>query len=161
MKKLLTIIMAALLLTACGNTEKEVELKKAQDELAKAKEDTKRIEEITGSTEDTGISAQDIAELLAEEALGEGDSITNVEIADGEIKAVIEISDDAVISDKSLSAESVYSRAGDALLELAGWDVLTIEFSDVGTISMNRNEKETNEYGMDYFPLEKIVGQLE
>lgn len=179
MNRLLIILLGAMLLVGCGDNAYEKELKEAKKVLEESKADSERLEEISKQIDETsdlitevqeemgieedpvGISAEEVAELLAYEALSEGDSITNVEIYDGEIKAVIEISDDAIISDKSLLAESIYSRAGDALLELEGWDVLTVEFVDVGEVSMQRNEKESNEYGMDYFPLEKIIGQLE
>jgi hypothetical protein len=36
---------------------------------------------------------------------------------------------------------------------------LTIEFSGIGEVSMNRSEKETNDYG-DYFPTIEIENQL-
>jgi len=159
--------MCILALSACGDNEYEKELKEAEKGLEESKAESERISEQIGVTEDDpvdesiSISAEEVAELIAHEALGEGGTITDVIIYDGEIKAVIEISDDAIISDKSLLAESIYSRAGDTLLEHGGWEVLTVEFVDVGEVSMQRNEKESNEYGMDYFPLEKIIGQLE
>lgn len=184
MKRLLIILLGAMLLVACGadneyeqqRKEAEKQLEESKAELEKVKEVSKQIDETSDllkelqkemgieedpTDESIGITAAEVAELIAYEALGEGDSITNVEIYDGEIKMVIEISDDAIISDKSLLAETIYSRAGDALLEHEGWEVLTVEFVDVGEVSMLRDEKDTNEYGMDYFPLEKIIGQLE
>lgn len=169
MKKILILMMATLFLSACGDSAAEKELKEAEKRLEEAQKDTERLEDISEEMgisvdepvdESIDLSAEEVAELIAYEALGEGDIITDVIIRDGEIKAVIEISDDAVISDKSILAESVYSSAGDSLLEYDDWEVLTIEFVGVGEVSMNRDEKETNEFG-DYFPLEKIIGQLE
>lgn len=173
MKKLFMVIAAALFLTACNNSAE----KENKDEEELAKEDTERLEEtskqsdetsdvIDDTKEETGIDEESITndqagELLEQEALGEGDVLTELNIKDDEIIAVIEIADNDIIDDKILLAETIYSRAGDVLLEYAGWEVLTIKFIDVGEVSMQRNEKETNEYGMDYFPLEKIGEQLD
>ena len=44
-----------------------------------------------------------------------------------------------------------YSQLSDELLNHEGWQVLTVTYPGAGTISMNRNEKETNKFG-DYFP---------
>lgn len=54
---------------------------------------------------------------------------------------------------------SSYQGASDALLTVEGWNTLTIDFVDVGTISMNKSEKESNEYG-DYFPVASITEKL-
>ncbi len=128
-------------------------------------EDTE-VDEIDGpdeieDSESNELNEQDLKNELEYGALGEGDSITNFNIEDGEIKVTINIADSDIFDDKSLLAESVYSAAGDVLLEHEGWEVLTIEFIDIGNISLHINEKETNEYDMDYFPLEKIIGQLD
>ncbi|MGE7545054.1 hypothetical protein [Sporosarcina newyorkensis] len=160
MKKLLMLMLAAGLLAACSDKENtyEDEQKQAEEDLEKAKEDTKRLEGLTDQigVENDNIDEDKAKELLEYEALGEGDTLTDIVVQDDEIKVSIEIADD-VLDDKSISAETIYSRAGDALLDQEGWEVLTIDFFDVGTISMQRSEKETNEYGMDYFPVEKIV----
>ena len=56
-------------------------------------------------------------------------------------------------------AVNIYSQLSDELLYHEGWEVLTIIHPNIGTISMNRNEKETNEYG-DYFPTMEIENSL-
>lgn len=52
-----------------------------------------------------------------------------------------------------------YSQLSDELLNHEGWEILTISYTNIGTISMNRIEKETNEFG-DYFPTMKIEERL-
>lgn len=52
-----------------------------------------------------------------------------------------------------------YTSLSHELLNHEGWEILTITYSNIGTISMNRNEKETNEYG-DYFPTMEIEKRL-
>ncbi|WP_162785175.1 hypothetical protein [Bacillus sp. P14.5] len=52
-----------------------------------------------------------------------------------------------------------YSQLSDELLYYEGWGVLTVTFPGVGTVSMNRMEKETNDYG-DYFPMATIEERL-
>ena len=56
-------------------------------------------------------------------------------------------------------AESRYSSIGDGLLEVNGWEKLTINFVGVGEISINRDEVETNDVG-SFFPTAKIMEQL-
>ena len=177
MKRLLIIFMAAMFLVACGadneyekqRKEAEKQLEESEAELERVKEVSKQIDETSDligevqeemGIEDDSVDVDELDEseaidLLEYEALGEGDTLTDIVVENGEIKAVIEMADA-----DSIFAEVIYSSAGDALLEHEGWDVLTIDFIDVGEISMNRNEKETNEYGMDHFPLEKIIGKL-
>jgi hypothetical protein len=52
-----------------------------------------------------------------------------------------------------------FSQLSDELLNHEGWQILTVTYANVGSISMNRNEKETNEYG-DYFPTLEIEERL-
>ncbi|GGN66853.1 hypothetical protein GCM10007971_37190 [Oceanobacillus indicireducens] len=73
----------------------------------------------------------------------------------------MELYNSDTIEDKTLLAESLYSSVGDVMFLYEGWEIFTVEFVGLGKISLHRYEKETNEYGMDYFPLEKIIGQLD
>ena len=174
MKRLLIILMATMLLVACGadneyekqRKEAEKQLEESEAELERVKEVSKQIDETSDSLkelqkevgiedEEEPITSDQARELLEYDALGQGDILTDIVVVNGEVKAIIEMADA-----DSIFAEVIYSSAGDALLEHEGWDVLTIDFIDVGEISMHRDEKETNEYGMDHFPLEKIIGQL-
>lgn len=188
MKKILsvTLLSFVLILSACGSgADKEYtdQLKQAEKNLEKTLEDSKRLEEISNQIDETsdlieevqdemgiedelvddvdGLSESEARELIEYEALGQDDTLTDIVIENGEVKAIIEIADHDIFDDKSLLAESMYASAGDAFLEYDGWDVLTIEFIDVGKVSMHRSEKEANEYGLYYFPLEKIIDQLE
>lgn len=52
-----------------------------------------------------------------------------------------------------------YSQLADELLKHEGWQTLTVTYANVGSVSMNRNEKETNEIG-DYFPTLKIEERM-
>jgi len=106
------------------------------------------------------LDESEVTELLEYSALGEGDSISSLTIEGREVNVVVEIADNDIFDDKSILAETVYSRAGDELLEYDEWEVLTIEFVDVGTVSLHKDERETNEYDKDYFPTEKIIEQL-
>jgi len=54
----------------------------------------------------------------------------------------------------------MYSQASDALLEVEGWKTLAIEYVDIGTVSMNISEKQSNELGMYYFPVAIITEKL-
>lgn len=175
MKRLLLLISTLVLLVGCGENEYEKDLREAKIRLEEAKEDTKRLEEVSKEIDKTSdsikevqeemgieneLNESEIKELLEYAALGEGDIITDLVIEDEEVKVTIEIADSDIFDDKSLLAETVYSRAGEELLELDDWEVLTIEFVDIGNVSINRSETESNEFG-EYFPLEKIIEQLD
>lgn len=90
-------------------------------------------------------------------ALTEEDKLTELSIKNNEIKAVIELGE-SELPPKEI-ALSVYSSAADELLMYEGWEVLTVEFKDVGIISMDKSFKEINEYG-PYFPYEDIENNL-
>ena len=105
------------------------------------------------------INSKEMKELLEYIALGETDELKDVTVENGEIKAVIEIGENELIDDPRMLAEVVYSSASDELLHREGWDVLTIEFVDIGKVSMNRDQKEEYECG-EYYPSLKIMKQL-
>lgn len=186
MKKILSMFLLSLvlILSACGSgadKEYEDQLKQAQKDLEKAKADTERLEKLTEQVDETSelideveeqievtdgpvddvdvLDESEARELLEYAALGGDDSITDLVIENGEIKAIVEIGDNEIFDDKSMLAEVIYTSAGDEFLQEEGWEVLTIEFVDIGKVSMHRDEKESNEYG-DYFPTEEVMKQL-
>ena len=117
-------------------------------------------EDVEGdSEEDEGIAEEKVKGLFESSVLGENDELTTLDIDGSEVKAVVELGGNEFLGDKEL-AETVYGNAGDVLLEHDGWEVLTIEFVDVGEVSMNRDQAETNELGMEYFPIDNIIEQL-
>lgn len=189
-KYLFIILSLILSLAACGGADKEYKdrLKEAEKQLEEAQAETERLEGLTEQIDETtelieeiqeemgiedddeieevdlwdveSLSENEARELLEYAALGEGDSLTSLVIENGEIKAIVEIGDNEIFDDKSMLAEVIYASAGEELLQEDGWEVLTIEFVDVGKVSMSHDEKESNEYG-DYFPIEEIMKQLE
>ncbi|MTH54100.1 hypothetical protein GKZ89_11835 [Bacillus mangrovi] len=76
----------------------------------------------------------------------------------GEISATADLSGYDIGSPEDVAVSS-YANLSDELLYYTGWETLTVTFLNVGTISMNRSEKETNEYG-DYFPTMEIEERL-
>lgn len=177
MKKFLFLLLSVgLLLSACGSDEpkeenavnddqevadsNDVEVEAVNDEEDLSEEESVAEEDNLSDEEKEAIDADQVRELLEHSVLGETDELKDVMIEDEEIKAVIEIGENELIDDPSMLAETVYSRAGEELLPYEGWNVLTIEFVDIGTVSMEREQKEENEFG-EYFPTEEIMKQLE
>ncbi|MEH7013990.1 hypothetical protein V7087_24800 [Neobacillus niacini] len=99
-----------------------------------------------------------VKEILEYYAIREGDKLSSVSFIEGEIKATFELAPNKLISAKEV-AVTRYSHISDELLKHEGWEILTITYINIGMISMNRNEKETNESG-DYFPTTKIEERL-
>lgn len=173
MKRTLILIVslfAAMILTACGNTstdelteiqtEAEVETDEVETQENKMKNEKKENEdtdESNASAEDT-LSLEELEEIIKYNAIGEGDKLVSVALEDDEIKVVIDMDPQGLLPEKFM-ASTTYSRLSDELLKHEGWEILTVEFVDVGTVSMNRSEKESNEYG-DYFPIMKIDEML-
>ena len=173
MKKFLFLLLSVgILLSACGSDEpqeensvnndqevadsNDVEAEAVNDEEDLSEEESFTEEDNLSDEEKEAIDADQVRELLEHSALGETDELKDVVIKDEEIKAVIDMGENELIDDPSMLAETVYSRAGEELLPYEGWDVLTIEFVDVGTVSMDRKQKEENEFG-EYFPTEEIM----
>ena len=100
-----------------------------------------------------------VREIIEYQGLGEGDSLTKLEVDDYEIKAVVKVGKHDLLTEAT-KAETVYSAISDALLKEEGWDTLTVEFTDVGTVIMSRKDAKENEFGGKYFPLEEIMKQL-
>jgi len=189
MKKLLYIgAMSALLLAACGE-EKAEETDAAQEELDKAKEKEaeqakkdaelkakeeeerkakeaeekalaeQKAKDETGDKVEKEIAVSEVKEIV-EDWLGENDKLISLTIENDEIKAVINLGPNRFNIPAENMAVSNYSRIADDLLLEEGWNTLTIEFVDVGTVSMNVSEKVTNEFDMPYFPVAIITEKL-
>lgn len=105
------------------------------------------------------ISADEVQELIEYMIIGENDELLSVEVVDGEIKASIKKASNDLFPEKDIAVNS-YSQISDELLNRDDWDILTIEFVGVGTISMNRSESESNEFG-SYFPTLEIENKLQ
>ncbi|MFC9540756.1 hypothetical protein ACFTQ7_12820 [Lysinibacillus sp. NPDC056959] len=184
MKKLLYIgAMSALLLTACGE-EKAEETNTAQEESDKAKEkeaeqakkeeerkvkeaeekalaEQKVKEEAEKKAEaEKEITVSEAKEIIEYSGMGENDKLISLTVENGEIKAVIDLAPNRFNLPPEDIAVSMYSQASDALLEEEGWNTLTIEYVDVGTVSIDISEKESNEIGMYYFPVAIITERL-
>ncbi|ARK25988.1 hypothetical protein SporoP37_15790 [Sporosarcina sp. P37] len=189
MKKISVIILAALLLSACSEekadkdqgTEKEVApiesvyeketISSQQDEANQEKkpvaEKNDTVHQNEAESKPAEHSVQPAAKTLSNEKfkeaidysmLSEGDELLSSSVADSKLYATVKLGEEAF--EPSMMAASSYSALSDELLSKEGWEVLTVEFVDIGTVSMNRNEKETNELGMDYFPVAKIEANL-
>lgn len=172
MKKVFFVLLATLLfLVACNaeDSKEKTEENNATSEVSKVTEseptgdeqedlEDENIDTEDKSESDSPIDTKNVEELI-ENGLGEDDKIVSASVEDGEIKAVIELTPSELFSIEDL-AISRYSSVSDELLTHEGWEQLTIEFQNVGTISMNRSEKETNELDMDYFPSAVIEKKL-
>lgn len=100
-----------------------------------------------------------VREIIEYQGLGEGDSLTKLEVDDYEIKAVVKVGKHDLLTE-AMKAAAVSIAISDALLKEEGWDTLTVEFTDVGTVIMSRKDAKENEFGGKYFPLEEIMKQL-
>lgn len=100
-----------------------------------------------------------VKEIIESAGMDEGDKLISFDVENYEIKAVIELSPNDLFPATDMASVR-YSQASDEFLSHDGWETLTIEYVNAGTISMNKSEKETNEYDMDYFPSKMIMERL-
>jgi outer membrane biosynthesis protein TonB len=115
-------------------------------------------EEANETQEAKPITVEEAREIIEYNSIGEGDKLTDVSVEDGEIKATIDLAPSDMFTPKDI-AVTRYSQLSDELLNREGWEILTMTYVNIGTVSMNRNEKESNEYG-DYFPTMEIEEKL-
>lgn len=139
--------------------EKRLAEEKAKQEeeaaaKAKAEADATATEEAKLEQSEQPITADKVKEIIKEYSY----VVNNVSFKNGEIKANIELAPMEQVPTEDLAVHE-YSQLSDELLNHEGWQVLTVTYPGAGTISMNRNEKETNEFG-DYFPTLKIEERL-
>ncbi|MBS4177728.1 hypothetical protein [Lederbergia citrea] len=176
MKKFLFMLLATFLVLAACNAEEpkektEVVKQEATTENPKkedksGEENKEQEEESTKETtkdkkqEETlqSMTAEELKELLEYNGTGEGDTLVSAALEKGKLKAVIDLAPSDPLPAEDL-AVTRYSQVSDELLGYEGWEVLTIKYVDVGTISMKRSDKESNEYG-DYFPVAEIEKHL-
>ncbi|MFJ8414417.1 hypothetical protein ACQKNN_17485 [Bacillus paramycoides] len=104
------------------------------------------------------ITVDKVKEIIEYYSIGENDKLNNVSVENGEIKATIVLASNNLFPARDLAVNG-YSHLADELLNHDGWQKLSVTYANVGSISMNRNEKETNEAG-DYFPTLKIEERL-
>jgi hypothetical protein len=120
---------------------------------AKAKADAKAAEQ---SQEQ--MTVDKVKEIIEYYSIGGNDKLNNVSVENGEIKATIVLAPNELFSAKDMAVNG-YSKLSDELLNHKGWQILNVTYTNIGSISMNRNEKETNEFG-DYFPTLEIEKRL-
>ena len=137
---------------------KEEEEKKAIEEKKKVEAERIAAEQRAKEAEKPDNFIDEFKQIIIDYYLRETDTLNSFSFEDGNIKATIELGTNEIFPDEDIVA-NMYSGLSDELLDHEGWKVLTINYLNIGTISMNRNEKVTNEYG-DYFPIAVIESRL-
>lgn len=99
------------------------------------------------------LTSLDAKEIMAS-LMTKHDHLVELSVVSEEIKAVIDLHDDENSPDEEL-AVATYHDVSKEYLKNDGWETLTIEFVDIGTISMGYSEKESDDEG-DYFSTEDI-----
>ena len=136
--------------------QKEAEEKRLAAE--KAKQEAEAAAKAAAEQSQQQITVDKVKEIIEYYSIGENDKLNNVSVENGEIKATIVLAPNELFSAKDMAVNG-YSQLSDELLNHEGWQTLTVTYDNIGSISMNRNEKETNEFG-DYFPTLEIEGRL-
>ncbi|MDF2902607.1 MAG: hypothetical protein K0S25_245 [Bacillus sp. (in: firmicutes)] len=146
--------------------QKEAEAKAAEEKRL-AEEKAKQEEAATAKAKSDAEAEQKqqqitdgkVKEIIEYYSIGENDKLNNVSVENGEVKATIVLAPNELFSGKDMAVNG-YSRLSDELLNHEGWQILTVTYVNIGSISMNRIEKETNEFGDYYFPTLGIEERL-
>lgn len=174
MKKIIYMMLVAILPLAACNAEEpnnnqstnepveETIEKSNETEVVPTKDTEKKLNAQSQETQPREIpqplTENQVKEMIDYYGIGEGDQLSNVSFVNGEIKATIDLAPNELFPAKDIAVDR-YSQLSDELLNHEGWEILSITYPTIGTISMNRNEKETNESG-DYFPTTVIEERL-
>lgn len=147
--------------TQPSEEEKEVATKDTQTQPTEQKTEAKVPAADKESAVDQSpqqLTVDKVKEIIEYYAIGANDKVNNVSVVNGEIKATIVLAPNDLFPARDMAVNG-YSQLADELLKHEGWQTLTVTYANIGSVSMNRNEKETNEVG-DYFPTLKIEERL-
>ncbi|PEQ70062.1 hypothetical protein COF65_32145 [Bacillus toyonensis] len=147
--------------TQPSEQEKDTSIKDTQTQTPEQEVKT----EASGTEEESSVeqsqqqlTVDKVKEIIEYYSIGKNDKLSNVSVENGEIKATIALAPNGLFPVKDMAVNG-YSQLADELLKHEGWQTLTVTYANVGSVSMNRNEKETNEIG-DYFPTLKIEERM-
>ncbi|MEH7373862.1 hypothetical protein V7168_02480 [Neobacillus drentensis] len=147
--------------TVASLETKNKDLQAKVDEAApwfKKKDDERKQKEAEAEQIQQQITDEKVKEIIEHYSIGENDKLNNVSVENGEVKATIVLAPNELFSAKDMAVNG-YIQLSDELLNHGGWQILTVTYANIGSISMNRNEKETNDFG-DYFPTLEIEERL-
>ena len=116
-------------------------------------EDTVEYSALQGNNEDDSKEIVLVPEKIKEivkPSINSDDELINVKCEKDNIIIEVKLGDPSPL-DYNFLAVSRYSTISDKLLEYTGWNDLTVNFVDVGEITMNYSEHKTNENGGKYF----------
>lgn len=141
---MIMILSFSLISTSCNKNEEPTK----ENKVSKNEEIEKEIK-----------NDKELIKILEEECISEGDQILNAKIENGKISISIKINIPEPTLEKDYTITS-YSTISDQLLNYSNWDILSINFENIGEITMNRKSSVENEYGGKYFPSIEIENNL-
>lgn len=156
----LLVIVLALNLVACGGSpekekvedEDKTVVQEEEKDLDNEKEEDPEDEEGKEDLEEYIVDMDELKEAL-EMSIGEADKLISVDYTDNDIFIKIDLEKEDVFGPEAMAAHR-YSSITDELLENSYWENITVEFIDVGTITMNSSQAKENEYGKYFDTLE-------
>lgn len=106
---------------------------------------------------ETVISNENISKIVKDN-LSENMKLVDMTVKNNVISLKIEMlnSDNNLLPNKEL-AIIAFSGLTDKLLEISELNTFKAEFINFGSIEMNKKDSVKNDYGMIYFPLDKIT----
>ncbi|MCP3026622.1 hypothetical protein [Halobacillus sp. A5] len=158
MGKFLFVILSVLVvLVGCGTDEEDTQ---SENEDTTSEEEVQADEEESKEESQEVTSSDQVKSEIEYGGMSEEDTLEDITFENGEINAVIRLAEDDLLSTDD-SAMTRYSQSSDHLLQFDGWDVLTIEYVDIGEASFSRDQAESNESGGEFFPTSQIEKQIQ
>lgn len=152
----LLVIILALSLVACGGSPEKENEKVEDEDKTVVQEDEKDLDEEKEEEKDDPeeyIADMDKLKEALEMSIGEADKLISVDYKDNDIFIEVDLDKEGIFTPEEM-ASSRYSSITDELLESPYWENITVEFTDVGTITMNSNQAKENEFGKYFDTLE-------
>lgn len=109
--------------------------------------------------EDIPINVSEIEKIIKKSALSKEDKLSEVSFENRKIEMTIDVDKNNDFLKELPEGEleiSNYSSVSDELLRYDGWDVLKVNYPNLGSVNMKESEKMSNEYGYYYFSYEEI-----
>lgn len=158
-KVLILVLSCTLVFTiliGCSSSEKSTKEKTKSNDKSKIL--IKNVESKEKDTSDNGIK-QNISGNL-----GQGEMLQDMSVKDKEIDLKINLGNETNGITMEDLAKSRYSSLTDYLLDTGKYDIITVDFVNVGKINMNISEAVSKKIAgkeQKYFPLEKIAKKFQ
>lgn len=147
---ILLVVAIALFIVSTEMSHRKVlqaELDQIEQNIENSKDikNEENIEDNNTEKTDKAIDKEELESIISKN-IGEDEKILEIVVGGKDIFIEVDLGEEGILPMEDL-AYTRYSSITDALLEQDYWNDITVEFKDVGKITMNTKNAKANEYG--------------